>query len=168
MYQNIYLAEICKSDIKKLSDLFERNYDFLRPYAECISQTAKHELLDLSKSYFDCNRVNNQFVFCIYLKEGRRFFNPGKLIGLLLILDFDPKLSEAEIGYLIDEKFSRQGYTSAAVKLAESWLKRKFRVQNVRLEIKPENTPSINFAKKNGYKFFGCCGEYHAYKKKLV
>jgi len=79
----------------------------------------------------------------------------NKYIGNIGVFDVNDKNKSGEIGYWLDEKFTRQGYMTEAVKLLEKESFTNMGLNRIQIKCDERNVASAAVAKKCGYIFEG-------------
>ncbi|MCM1517942.1 MAG: GNAT family N-acetyltransferase [Pseudoflavonifractor sp.] len=87
----------------------------------------------------------------------------GASVGTLDFYDFDPFNSRSAVGILIDRRYSRQGYGTAALELIAGYSRGYLGLHQLVAVIPASNEPSIGLFRKCGYKI---CGRLRSWLKK--
>ena len=74
-----------------------------------------------------------------------------KIVGIVDIIDFDPRHMRAELGIVILCEYRRQGYAAAAVHKAISYARQILHLHQLYVFIDEENKISLDFFEKVGF-----------------
>lgn len=91
-----------------------------------------------------------------YKADGHAFYlcqllETGEVVGQVGILAQDVNgTPEKEVGYLLKKKFWHQGYATEAARACRDYARSGFGYDRIISLIRPENTPSVNVAKRLG------------------
>ena len=75
----------------------------------------------------------------------------GQTVGLLDLMNFDPKHRRAEVGLVIELPERRQGYARQAMTLLHHYAKHTLHLHQVYAIISTDNTPAATLFRQQGY-----------------
>jgi ribosomal-protein-serine acetyltransferase len=133
---------------KKIFETINTNRKHLRPWLKWEKNTLKEE--DSLKYLFDeeeKTKKREKVQYGIYLKN--------RYIGNIGIFDIDKINKSAEIGYWLSHEFTRNGYTTEALKLIEKELFYSLGLNRIQIKCDEKNIASSSVAKKCNYKLEG-------------
>jgi len=76
---------------------------------------------------------------------------PGRVVGVAEMFDYDPKVNGVTIGYRLNEAFWGCGIATKAVKLMTGYLLDAIGVNRIQAFVMPENTKSHAVLARNGF-----------------
>lgn len=80
---------------------------------------------------------------------------PGTIVGIGEMFDYDPKVNAITIGYRLNEAYWSRGIAANAVKLMADYLFRELGLNRVQAFVMPENARSHPVLLKNGFTLEG-------------
>lgn len=98
-------------------------------------------------------RAGRSFAFGIF--KGPNLIGQINLSGIIY-----GALRGGQIGYWIDQNFANRGYMTAAVNMVTDFAFSELELHRIEINIRPENAPSIQVARKCGYLFEGLRSNY--------
>lgn len=75
----------------------------------------------------------------------------GEVVGLVDLVNFDPKHNRAELGLIIQKPFRRQGYSEATMLKLHDYASKVLHLHQIYAVIAVENKPSLALYQKLGY-----------------
>lgn len=130
------------------SNLIQQNIKFLRKWIGFAWKENTPEI-----SYRKCYK-SSQLWHELKEADYNIFLKNGELIGQVNMKDVDYKTASGEIGYYMAEEYTGKGYmTEAVLALEAEFFKRG--INRIQMCIDKDNIPSINLAKRCGYKLDG-------------
>jgi len=91
-------------------------------------------------------RTGKSYEFGIELKETK------KIIGLMSLMDIDPKSKNAEIGYWLGEDYWRKGFGGESLEIALDFAFGELKLEKVWAKTRSKNTASRGLLEKMGFK----------------
>lgn len=149
-----YLQLITINDAEQFFQLIKNNESHLIKYFP--GTIKENDTLEKTKSFIqtilDKIEEKEYFPFGIFQNE--------KLIGLIQIKNFDWKVPQCELGYLLDKDFGGQGIVTKMVGETIPYCFNTLELKKIYLRIDPENIGSNHVALKNGFELEGVlrCG----------
>lgn len=111
-----------------------------RPLAKTVSDAAA--VIEMITGFTSKNeRIN----WAITEKER------DKLIGVIGYVNIKPESLRAEVGYVLNDKYTRKGITYEALKAVLDYGFTKINLHSIEAIIRPENTASIKLIEKAGF-----------------
>jgi len=77
--------------------------------------------------------------------------NTGEVVGMVDLINFDPKHRRAELGVLIKREYRRQGYALDAVKAICRYAKEVVHLHQVYVVVAVDNSPAMDLFVKAGF-----------------
>lgn len=127
-----------------MSKTVNENYQHLLPWFSWVKAGNKTE--DSLKYLFGVEgefKVGKKIDYGIYIKN--------EYIGNMGVFNIDKKTRSAEIGYWLDQKFTRNGYMTEAVGVIEKEFFLNIKLNRIQIKCDERNIPSSSVAKKTGY-----------------
>lgn len=78
--------------------------------------------------------------------------NEGEVVGIIDLINFEPRHQRAELGIIIVNKFRRQGYASAAIRKIESYSRSILHIHQLYAFIEVGNKASIGLFSSLGFR----------------
>lgn len=75
----------------------------------------------------------------------------GETVGIVDITDFDPRHLRAELGIVVQKRFRRMGYATAAVKQTIQYARGILHLHQLYVYVDSQNTPSLEFFRNAGF-----------------
>lgn len=148
-FNGFEISPVHNGDAWKICNLCVANADRFKHY---FPKTLEKNLNPTLSQYFVDKKVKQfenkeEFLFTLKHSEAR------KLVGLIYIKELNWDKKQGEFAYCIDYNFEGKGLISESIKSLS-----KHAFKNIGLEIlqiisHKTNTPSINVAEKNGFKW---------------
>ncbi len=129
-------------------DFVERNRDYFIDVIPFVSRTAKvSQLEELITKYLDKYARGTGVFYGLW--------DSGSMIGLVLIRDIDEAAQWAEIGYMIDEKYSGKGLVKESCRRLINFLFTELEMQKIVICCTDANEGSKAVAKSLGFTLEG-------------
>ena len=75
----------------------------------------------------------------------------GACVGMVDLVNFDPRHSRAEVGVVIQERYRRRGYATEALRLALDYAREVVHLHQVYVVVSVENEVSLKLFKSLGF-----------------
>lgn len=156
---NILIRELCIDDVPALCKLYNQEHvkEFMEPLYE------GDEEVEYQKNYI--KYIYGFYNFGMWLAFDTQ--NDNKLVGRIG-LEFREETcseNEAELGYVIDEQYLRQGLASKLCKKIIEYGFEELDLNRILIRIEKENEVSIHLAEKLGFSFMGQDGKFSCFFK---
>lgn len=94
--------------------------------------------------------------------------DPGHIVGVAELFDYDPKVSCVTIGYRLNETFWGRGIAAQAVRMLAEYLFATVNVNRIQAFVMPENEKSHAVLKRSGFTKEGVIRQGHLWTGKGV
>ena len=79
----------------------------------------------------------------------------NKVIGNVMLFDFDDEAHHAEVGYLFSKEYWGQGFGTQSLRLLDELAFKEMRLHKLHAKVVAENIGSLKILQKNGYDIEG-------------
>lgn len=138
------LREIGTEDIKEIFDIYS-NSETLR------YQNMEH-MNELNEAEEYVNFISTGYQNKIFIRWGITEKGNNQVIGLIALHHIESGNRKVSIGYILNERFWKQGVMTETVGTVIDYLFNDFNINRIEAEIHPENIASIRLCEKLGFK----------------
>lgn len=142
--ENIFLRKIYKEDAEDILELYSGEHIAL------YEKAPQMKVLEDAQIFIE--EINNHFRYKKRIDWAVVCCNSNKLVGLIGIHSIDVKSLTAEVGYLINIRYTNKGITTEALKHLAGYIFKNTPIYALNAWVHKKNTASIKVCCKAGFK----------------
>ncbi len=140
----LILKKIEKTDLNEVFAIYdnEKVFEFCGIIPKHNKTTVESMIGHFERDYNKKSRIK----LGIFLKG-----EANKLVGIIEVMDFNPKVDMVTVGYFLAEEYWGRGIASEALRILIQFLFEDVHVNRIQAEVMPANTTSKRVLSKNGF-----------------